>query len=103
MNGEEVTGCTHGKDQGDTTPDGFRPVKVGFVADEQVLLARGSLPREDRGAKEEDLDGLAGRQARGDSGVVARDGHLRRRDGGRDGDRGGFLGSFHDADEVDGS
>ena len=48
-----------------------------LVTDEQVLVAVGGFPVDDGGAKEKDLDRLAGGQARRDAGVVGRDGHLR--------------------------
>lgn len=92
---KKVRGNAYRKDERNATSDSFRTVKVSFGADEQVLLALGSLPREDGSAKEENLDGLARRQACRDSGVVFGDGDLRGRYGGRDGDSGGFLGAFH--------
>ena len=61
------------KDEGNATPDRFRTVKVSLGADEQLLLALCRLPRENGGTEEEDLDGLASRQARRHSGVVFRD------------------------------
>ena len=83
------------KDQGNTTPDSLRAIKASLGAEKQLLLALCRLPRENVGTKEEDLDGLAGRQARSDSGVVFRDGDLGSGYGGRDRNSRGFLGSFH--------
>ena len=44
---------------------------------------------------EQNLDRLAGGQACCDSGVVIGDADLGDRDGGRDGDRRGFVGALH--------
>ena len=74
---------------------------MSLGADKQLLLALCRLPREHVGAKEEDLDRLASRQARGEGGVGFRDGDLGGGHGGRDRDGGGFLGSFHNCSFVE--
>lgn len=55
----------------------------------------GRFPRYDRGAVEQDLNGLSCRQARRDARIVLRDGDLGGGDDGRDGDIGGLLGTLH--------
>jgi len=80
--------ATYRENDRNATSDGLRAVQLRGVAHPQILRPAGGLPADDGGAEQQDLDALAGGQARNDLRVVDVDDGLRhlggwRVDGGR--------------------
>lgn len=87
---------TYGKDEGDAAANSFGAVEDSSFAQPELLLARCSLPARHSGAKQPDLDALAGGKHGRDGGIVIRGADLGLRgQPRRRGQGGGLVGSIN--------
>lgn len=91
----EIWKKTYREYQRNSTSDRFRSVQVRFRTQEQILFVIGGFPRDDGGAKEQNLHRLPRRQTCSDARIVLGDGDLRCWNDRRHRNGGGFLGTLH--------
>jgi hypothetical protein len=91
-------GAEDREDNGNPAANWFRAVELGRLAHPQLLDAGASLPADDGGTEQQDLDAVTGGQNGRDLGVAIRDGNLGLwGQAGRRSQSGGLVGSVNHA------